>query len=265
MYLVSQARAVYERRYVLWTLVKRDLKVRYARSWLGYVWTVLDPLAMAGIYYVVFVLILDRGDAGYQPYFLFLLIGLLAWQWFSSAVTDTSRALLSESRLVRSTNLARELWVVRVVLAKGIEFALSLPVLVLFAAVYLIQGSATLGWQLIFFPLGMLIQFVLLMGMGLILAPVTVLLTDTQRIVRICLRMGFYATPIIYSLDVLGEWKVWMSLNPLTGVTELYRAGFFPEEVQWSAVGVGAAISIGLFLLGILVFGRLERAVLKEI
>ena len=67
---------------------------------------------MACVYFVVFTQILDARDAGYDPYFLYLLTGLLAWQWFSQCMTETSRALLSEARLVRSTNRPRELWVV---------------------------------------------------------------------------------------------------------------------------------------------------------
>ncbi len=265
MFLVSQTQAVYARRHVLWTLVKRDLRVRYARSWLGYLWTVIDPLAMAGIYFVVFVLIFDRGDVGYQPYFLFLLVGLLAWQWFSSAVTDTSRALLAEARLVRSTNLPRELWVVRVVIAKGIEFALSLPVLLAFAIVYVVRGEASVGWQVVLFPVGMLMQFVLQLGIGLILAPITVLVTDMQRVVRIALRMGFYASPIIYSLDQLGSYADWMSLNPLTGIVELYRAGFFPQEVSARPIIISSIVILAILAVGVATFTRYERAVLKEI
>jgi ABC-2 type transport system permease protein len=85
------------------------------------VWTIIDPLAMAAIYFVVFTVIFQARRSGNQPYFLHLMIGMLAWQWFSQCLTETSRALLAEARLVRSTNVPRELWVVRVVIAKGIE------------------------------------------------------------------------------------------------------------------------------------------------
>ena len=127
MILLPQARGIIARRQVLDTLVRRDLRVRYAGSPVGYLWTILDPLAMALIYFVVFTFIFTARRVAYQPYVLFIVIGVLAWQWFSQCATETSRALLSESRLVRSTNLPRELWVVRIVVAKGIEFLLSLP------------------------------------------------------------------------------------------------------------------------------------------
>ena len=87
---------------------------------------------MALIYLVVFTVIFQARRGGHQPYFLHLVTGLFLWQWFAQNMTETSRALLSEARLVRSANLPRELWVVRVVLAKGVEFVLTLPVIVAF-------------------------------------------------------------------------------------------------------------------------------------
>lgn len=269
MGLVGRTRVLLGRRSVLSTLVVRDLRVRYGRSVLGYLWTVLDPLLMSLIYFVVFVGILRRGDLGHQPYFLFLVIGLLSWQWFSSSVTDTSRALISEARLVRSTNLPREIWVVRVVCSKGVEYLLSLPVLLAFALVYFARGELHLNRWIVLFPLGVLVQFVALVGIGLLLAPVTVLVTDMQRVVRILLRMGFYATPIIYTGHLVPEpWDRLTWLNPLTGVVEAMRAGFFQHDrypIMWSSIALSVASAIILLFLGSRVFSRLERSVLKEI
>lgn len=269
MGLVARTRALLGRRGVLTTLVVRDLRVRYSRSVLGYLWTILDPLLMSLIYYVVFVGILRRDDLGHQPYFLFLVIGLLSWQWFSSSATDTSRALISEARLVRSTNLPREIWVVRVVCSKGVEYFLSLPVLVAFALFYLARGELHLNGWIVLFPLGVLVQFVALVGIGLLLAPVTVLVTDMQRVVRILLRMGFYATPIIYTGHLVPEpWDRLTWLNPLTGIVEAMRAGFFQHDrypIMWGSIAISVVSAVVLLFLGSRVFTRLERSVLKEI
>ncbi len=266
MTLIDRVEAVATRRQVLWTLVLRDLRVRYARSFLGYVWTVLDPLAMSGIYFVVFVVFFNRRAVGYQPYFLFLLTGLLAWQWFSGSLNDTSRALLQEAKLVRSTNLPREMWVVRVVIAKGVEYLLSLPVIVAFCVFYGLRHDLHLNYRLVLFPLGVVLEFLLLIGFGLLLAPITVLVTDMQRVIRIALRMAFYLTPILYAKHVIPEpWEKVMWLNPMNGVLELLRAGFFEQHVNWPAVWVGVAVTVCLLLVGQTVFTRLERAVLKEI
>ena len=266
MILVPQVRGLLAKRRILVTLVQRDLRVRYAGSALGYLWTIIDPLAMAAIYFVVFTLIFKARHVGFQPYVLFLIIGLLAWQWFSASLTDTSRALLAESRLVRSTNLPRELWVVRVVIAKGIEFLLSLPVLAGFTIFYLVKGDAHLNHRLLYIPVGLALQFVLLTGIGLILAPITTLVTDTARVVRILLRMGFYSTPIIYGVHAAPQSiRTLLLFNPMTGILELYRAGFFAHDLNYKSVVLSAVLSFAVLIVGTVVFERLEPAVLKEI
>jgi len=269
MGLIDRTRAVAARRSVLRTLVQRDLRVRYSQSVLGYVWTILDPLLMSLIYFLVFVYIFHRGDVGHRPYFLFLIVGLLSWQWFSGSLTDTSRALIQEAKLVRSTNLPREIWVLRVVLSKGVEFVLSLPVLLAFLVGYLVQGKAHLNGWIVLFPVAMVLQLVALVGLGLLLAPVTALVTDMQRVIRIFLRMLFYATPVIYAGHLVPhpyDKITW--LNPMTGILEMMRAGFFAHDkfpILWGAIATSVVMAFLLLFLGVAVFGRLERAVLKEI
>lgn len=264
--IARQTRGLFRRRELLWTLVRRDLHVRYASSPIGYLWTIIDPMAMAAIYFIVFTVIFKARAVGRNPYVLFIVIGVLAWQWFQMSVTETARALLAEARLVKSTNMPRELWVVRVVLAKGIEYVLSLPVLAAIAGYFIIVGQAHINHKLIWFPVGLVLQFLLQVGLGLLLAPVTVLFTDTSRIVRIVLRMGFYATPIIYGLHAAPtNIRPVLAWNPMSGVIESYRAGFFPAEMNHQAVLLSAIGSAVLLLLGSYVFKRLEPAVLKEI
>jgi ABC-2 type transport system permease protein len=259
--LVARPRALWHRRRAVQLLVTRDLKVRYASSALGYLWSVLEPLLLAGIYWFIFTQVFTR-TVGTEPYLVFLLAGLLPWTWFNGAVTDAARALHTEAKLVRSTNVPREVWVVRVVLSKGVEFLLSLPVLFLFALVY----RAPVDWHLVLLVPGVLLMAVLALGVGLLLAPLVVLVRDLERVVRIALRLGFYASPVIFAVeDVPEPFDAVFAVNPLAGVFELCRAGFFPGAVQWGHVGLSVVVSVALLLVGWLVFARLERTVLKEI
>ena len=247
--------------------MQRDLRVRYSRSILGYVWTVLDPLLMATVYFVVFTFVFKAGSrVADTPYFLYLLSGLLGWQWFTASVNDTTKSLIQEARLVRSTNLPREVWVIRCVVAKGVEYVLSLPILVGFVAFYAIKGDAHLDWELVLFPLGLVLQFLLLVGLGLVLAPITVLATDMQRVVRIVLRFMFYLSPVLYgSHSVPDGLRSILILNPLNGIMSLYRGGLFSRGVNWLDVGVCVGVTAFLLVLGFWLFARLERSVLKEI
>jgi ABC-2 type transport system permease protein len=264
MSLAARARALWQTRRILWLLIQRDLKVRYAGSVLGYVWTILDPLLMTGVYWFVFSVVFTSRRVGADPYILFLVLGLLSWQWFSGTVTDTSRALTAESRLVRSTRLPREIWVLKVVGSKGVEFIFSLPVVVMFMVIYRKPPS----WEVVLLPFAVVLQAVLLTGIGLILASATVLVRDLARVVRIGLRVMFYLSPVIYSVQRIDiEWvRKLFALNPMTGIIDLYRACVFPELLgSWLYVGSATIISVLLLWAGLVVFRRLENAVLKEL
>ena len=248
-------------RHSLWLLTQRDLRVRYSTSVLGYFWSILDPLVMAGIYWFVFTQVFDK-NVGNEPYIVFLLAALLPWMWFNGAVSDCTRAFLREAKLIRSTRIPRTIWVNRLVLSKGIEFLASIPVLVLFAIVY----GAQLHIDALFFPLAIVIQAALTAGVGLLVAPLVVFFRDLERAVKLILRFLFYASPIIYSTtDLPPELQFWATFNPLTGIFSLYRAAFFPEQLDWFAVLISVVMSLVFLGLGLLVFRRTERAVLKEI
>jgi len=245
----------------LWLLTSRDLKVRYSTSFLGYLWSVLDPLVMAVIYWFVFTQIVER-TIGATPYIVFLLAGLLPWMWFNGAVGDSTRAFIKDAKLVRSTRLPRTVWVNRIVLSKGIEFLASIPVIAGFAIVF----GAQLTWGVLWLPVAVLIQGILIVGLSLIIAPLVVFFRDLERAVKLILRFLFYASPIIYGLaDLPDGLELWASFNPLAGIISLYRASFFPEQLDARAVVIAAVMSLVALGIGALVFRRTVRAVLKEV
>ena len=247
----------------LWLLTMRDLRVRYTTSFLGYLWSIIDPLLMAGIYYFVFVLVFHRSVPGQEPYIVFLVSGLLPWTWFSNAVTDCTKAFTREAKLLRSTTIPRTIWVARMVLSKGIEFVASIPVLIAFA----LATGAVFHWQWVLWLIAILLEALLLLGLGLIIAPLVVFFRDLERAIRLILRVLFYASPIIYGLNDLDKLhlRTLGTLNPLTGIMGLYRSAFFPQDLDWVAVAVSAAISVAVLVIGVFVFRGSIRTVLKEI
>lgn len=248
-------------RHALWLLTTRDLKVRYSTSALGYLWSILDPLIMSGIYWFVFTVVFKR-PVGTEPYIVFLLCALLPWMWFTGTVSDSTRAFLRSAKLVRSTAIPRTIWVARLVLGKGIEFVFALPVLAVFA----VFAGAQLSIDVIYFPLAIILQAILTLGIGLIVAPLVVFFRDLERAVKLILRFMFYASPIIYSTtDLPAVIQPWAALNPLSGIFSLYRAAFFPTELNWALVGTSSAFSLIILILGLWIFRRAERSVLKEI
>jgi ABC-2 type transport system permease protein len=254
-------------RHSLWLLTTRDLKVRYSTSFLGYFWSILDPLVMALIYWVVFTQIFHRGHVGEQPYIVFLLTALLPWTWFNGSISDATRAFTKEAKLIRSTRIPRTIWVARLVLSKGIEFVVSIPVIVFFALISLATPDpAQLHWQVVLLPLAIVMQAALAFAVALIVAPLVVFFRDLERAVKLGLRFLFYASPVIYGLiDIPARLKPFIAVNPLSGIFALYRSAFFPAELDWLYVGTSAVTIVVLLVVGILVFRRTIPTVLKEI
>jgi ABC-2 type transport system permease protein len=264
---VARRSAVARYRHSLWLLTKRDLKVRYSTSFLGYFWSILDPLVMAGIYWVVFTQIFHRGKIGEEPYIVFLLCALLPWTWLNGVISDATRAFTKEAKLIRSTKIPRTIWVSRLVLSKGIEFVVSIPVIIFFALISLgTKDPAHLHWQVVFVPLAMLMQAALAFGVALIVAPLVVFFRDLERAVKLGLRFLFYASPVVYGLEAVpAHLKPFVAINPVSGILSLYRSAFFPKELNWLDVGTSALITAVLLVVGILVFRRTVPTVLKEI
>lgn len=259
-------RELFRTRKVLRILVQRDLTVRYSESLLGYLWSVLEPLALAAIYWFVFTQIFDR-NVGAEPYIVYLLAGMLPWMWFQSGLTRGAQALLTNSRLIASTALPRQIWVIRMITSTGIEFLFSIPVFVVFAILF----PPEFNHRMIFIPVAIAIQYVLLLGLGLLLAPIMVLVRDLQPLIRLGTRLLFFSSPIIYGLDdVLARnvpeiLKVFYRINPIAGITEAYRAGFFDYTPHFEITAIAACTAVVTLVVGWVVFGRLEQRVLKEI
>jgi ABC-2 type transport system permease protein len=192
--------------------------------------------------------------------------GLLPWTWFNSTITDAARVFSKESKLVRSVSLPQTLWVARIVLSKGIEYIASLAVLALFALIFHAPLTAGVLW----FPVGLALQAILVYGLGLIVAPLTVFYKDLERAVRLILRVLFYASAVLYSPTKWPEHvgglpiRPLLELNPLTGIMGLYRAAFWPQELNLFHVLISAIGAVVFLGLGFLVFRRSVPAVLKE-
>lgn len=254
---------IYRYREILKLLIARDLKVRYSGTIMGYLWTFVEPLMLSLIFWFIFGVIFNGRDVGADPYILYLLSGMLAWTWTNGAISDSTRALRNESRLVRSVNIPREIWVLRIVGAKYVEFVLSLLVLASFMVAY----KRIPSWWIFAVPLAMIVQFAMIAGIGLLLAPLTVLFKDLERLIKILLRMFFYLTPVLYSVKNIPEAVQGIYiLNPMVGILEIYRAVIFPDlGINYLAVILSVVLAISILVAGAYVFRLVEGSALKEL
>ncbi|TDC33321.1 ABC transporter permease [Micromonospora sp. 15K316] len=275
--MTSGVAALWSHRNSLRILVKRDLAVKYQQSLLGYVWSLIEPLGMGAIYWFVFGVLYSRdtgrhlGEAA-ESYPLFLITGIFAWMWTSSALSEATNALTGQARLITTMNVPRQVFPIGRVTGRFAEYLAGLPVLVAVAVAYAVHGRVDLGWSLLALPLAVLVQGTLLVGLALLLSAFNVLMRDVERFMRLIIRVLFYATPIIYPLslvrdsDLPGWIKLGYELNPLVGIFQLHHSIWYADEFPDARLlGTTVAGSLLVLAAGWWSFRRLEPAVLKEL
>ena len=199
-------------------LVVREMKLRYKRSLLGIVWTLLNPLAQLLVFNFVFRYVLPLQIPNYAA---FLFTGLLAWNWFQASMLTGTGGIVDNRELVKRPGFPPVILPIVSVTTNLIHFLLALPVLLLF----LLLNGFRLNGAILFLPALLAVQFLLTVGLVYLFAAVHVTLRDTQYLLGIALMLGFYLTPVLYDLGSVPErfhWAYW--LNPLAAIISSYRS-----------------------------------------
>jgi ABC-type polysaccharide/polyol phosphate export permease len=249
---------------ILSSLAAKELKVRYKRSLLGFAWFLLKPLFQTAVFAVVFTQIIRFGGS-LRHYALFLLSGLLVWNFFSSSLTAASTSLLDNVRLVRSIRFPRAALPVSSVAANAAHLLLSLLVL---EALLLAWGHAPSPAFLLLVPaLAMLLAMTA--GLSLMLSVWNVYYRDVSLLLEVLLLAWFYASPVIYPLGtgmLPPAIEGILRYNPVSGFLEtihgLLYFGCAPPAWCWISMVSWSAI---LLACGLAVFRRSEPAVVKEL
>lgn len=243
-------------------LVLRDLQRQYTTFRLGYLWTLLEPLGMSLVLWLVFSVLLGERALGLSPYLLFLTVAILPWWWFHKGMTACSKVFRRTRGELKISNYPTQFWVMRAVLVSTVEFVLSLPVIVL----ALVVTRFWPGPWILLFPVGIVAQMFLMYGLGLFVASTAAVAPDVNRVVKIVLRALFYLSPILYSIsNIPAAAQTIAAINPLVGILGLYRIGWWPQEaISAVAYVISFSVLIAISVTGILVFRKLEPRILKE-
>jgi ABC-2 type transport system permease protein len=258
-------------------LTLRELRGKYKRSVLGWTWSLINPLATVLIYSLVFAFFLKiepptGNPSGLHNFALFLLCGLLAWNFLSASMTESMGALLGNGNLIKKVYFPREVLIVATVAALLVSFLIELGVLIV---ILLAFGNMVLPWIPVLLGL-VAIQTVFVLGIGLLLSVANVYFRDMKHLIAILLQALFYTAPIVYPLYLVPKeatvfgWEIPLrqlyELNPIVAQIECYRDVLY--DLRFPAVGdvaylvawAAASLAIGLW-----VFSRLDGRLAEEV
>ncbi len=271
---LSSLREISAQRELLGLLVRRELKAKYKDSLLGFFWTLMRPLTLLLVYYVVIGKFLDA--QGQIPSFaVFVFTGLTAWTLFSEIVTAGTGSIVANSGLVKKVYLPREIFPLSVVGSSFVNFLVQLAILVVATV---LVGEFPTGTRWLYFPLSLAVALVYATAFALLLSAANVYLRDIQYLVEIVMMVLFWASPIVYSWTLVQghlEGSPLSSLylaNPMTLVIIGFQRTFWVAGDSVSALPdlaahLGIALAVGLVLLWFAqrVFGRLQSNFAQEL
>jgi ABC-type polysaccharide/polyol phosphate export permease len=245
---------------LLANLVRRDLRLRYRRSALGVLWTLLLPLAQVAVLVLVFQFIVPLNITAYP---LFVFSGLLPWTWFSTSLLAATGVFIENRDLLRRPGFDPALLVVATTISNLVMYLAALPVLFLLLAYYGRPPRAAIA----LFPLLVLVQASLTIGLGLVGATLNVFYRDVCYVVSIVLLLVFYLTPVFYQLPANAPGlDLLFALNPLATLVTAYRGvlvdGTFPP---WPSVAAAAAMGAAALVLGRSVSVRMHARVIDRL
>jgi lipopolysaccharide transport system permease protein len=234
-------------------LTKKELKVRYKNTYLGYLWSLLNPLALTAVLFFAFRLVMR---VPVENYALFVLLGLFPWQWFANSVSASTGVFVANASLVKKTAFPRELLVFSVVLNDLFHFLCSLPIILgLLRAHGRMPGLAELLWL----PALITCQGLMVAGASLLVASTNLFFRDLERLVAVGINLLFYLTPIVYPEALIPPaFQPYVFISPMAPLVVAYRSVFLGNGVSWwvflGAVGYAGTV----FAVGYGVFARLR-------
>jgi len=270
--MIEQFKNLFKYKELLLNFAKKELKIKYKNSVLGFFWSLLNPILMMLVFTFVFTYAFKpQGLAkmGIDSYPLFILAGLLPWNFFNASVIGSTISIVGNASLIKKVYFPRELLPISIALANLVNFALELLVFLAFIVVIgLFKPRFLAIYKFLPFLLLLLpILFILTVGVSLLVAALNVYLRDIQHLVGILLLMLFYSTPIIYPMPTnLGKYTALYSLNPMVSIVMSFKNALFWLAVpSLHFIAYSSVFAIVMFLFGYLIFIRLEPDFAEEV
>ncbi|MEG1705445.1 MAG: ABC transporter permease [Clostridia bacterium] len=261
MKLIDKFKEIYKYRHMLYTLVKQDIRGKYKGSFLGFLWTLLNPLLLLAVYSVVFQFIFRSGIENYPIY---LFICLMPWNLFANTIAMGTVCVTGNAGILKKVYFPREILPLATVISNAINYFFSL--IIIFIALLFFSPIGLSFWVLLI-PVIVLIQCIFSFGIILVLSAINVYIRDVQYIMNPVMMVWFYATPVLYSASMVPEkWRALYNLNPMVKIMEGYQSILYSKQcpdLKWLAIMFG--ISCITLVIGYLVFQKAQRRFAEEV
>lgn len=241
---------------LLYFFTWRDLKVRYKQTAIGVGWAIFQPFMTMVVFSVFFGTLLKIPSDG-VPYPVFVYTGLLFWQFFSSALSETSNTLIANQSIITKVYFPRLILPISAVVTKFIDFFIGGVIL---AGMMVYYGYAPHLGGLAILPLLILITFMAAVGGGLFLAAVNVKYRDVRYVLPFFIQILLFLTPVIYPASIAGKYSWLLALNPMTGVIQAARAALLgATELNWLLLFLSFTACLIILVIGVIYFKKVER------
>ncbi|OUL28413.1 ABC transporter [Nostoc sp. T09] len=259
------ARPLYKRQVIYWLdllreLVNRDMKLLYKRSVMGVTWTLINPLLQLAVFAFIFQLVLPVSIPKYSS---FVFSGLLVWNWFQTALYQSTGVIIANRALIRQPGFPIAILPVVITTTGLIHFMLALPVLIIF----LLIDGIELKPVILLLPILQALQFVLTVSLSYLLAALNVTFRDTQHTLGIILQLFFYLTPIFYDIkNVPLGYQYLYYLNPMVHIVSAYRAILMQgTQPNWQSLFILAVVMVVCLPIGLQFFKRQSHRFVEEL
>jgi len=244
-------------RELFYILSWRDIKVRYKQTVLGAAWSIIRPLLTTIIFTVVFSKIAKLDNPGNAPYALMVFAGMLPWQFFSNALSESSNSLIGNANLITKVYFPRLIIPASSVITSLVDFAISFLILI----VMMFWFHYIPSWHMLFLPVFIILAFLCAFGVGLYLTAVNVKYRDFRYIIPFIIQFGLYITPVGFSSAVIGEkWKLLYGLNPMVGVIDGFRWCILGDPMNWNSFVFSSVVIVIFLIIGITYFRKMEKS-----
>ncbi len=258
---LQTVREIYSYRQMIVAFVRRELRGRYKGSFLGFLWTFLNPLLQLCVYSIVFSTILK---SGIEKYYLFLFVALIPWIFFSSSVLGGAASIIAQKDMVKKIYFPREVLPISTVTTNFVNMLLCF--IVVFAVVILSGIKLNFLALLCLIPVW-IVEYILALGMAFLTSAVTVYFRDMEHILGIVMMAWQYLTPVLYSYDIIPpQYRLIFDLNPMTPIISAYRDILYESKVPDLKSLISATVmGLVVLVIGWITFSKLKRRFAEEL